>query len=161
MKKFVNHVSHVAWISHPENLEAHVAEMERLSGATLTRFEREDMGFAMHISWEAGLEIVAPLEMRTEFNGMLHDWLETRGEGVFSVVFGVRDLERHRARVQALHYEPSPLMHDRADSPWHEKLPKYDSSMVLRDGDPGTIMNTCFILGDIDYADGVVSFEEA
>ena len=122
MKKFSNHIDHVAWISRPENLEANVAQLEKLADAKLTRFERKDMGFVMYISWEAGLEVVAPLEVPTEFNQMLRDWLETRGEGVMSVVFGVRDLDRHKARLEALGFEVGPLMDDHPDSPWHNKL---------------------------------------
>jgi hypothetical protein len=54
MKKFINHVDHVAWLSRPENLDDNVAQLEKLTGATLTRFARKDMGFTMCISWEAG-----------------------------------------------------------------------------------------------------------
>ena len=161
MKKFTDHVSHVAWISRPENFEENATKLARLADAHMVRFERRDMGFAMYISWEAGLEIVAPLEQQTEFNQALYTWLETHGEGVFSVVFGIRELEKHRQRIVALGYEAGPLMHDHPQSPWHDKLHRYDSSMVLRDGDPASFLGTCFILGDIDYADGVVSFGDA
>ena len=47
MKKFIDHVDHVAWLSRPENLDANVAQLEKLTGATLTRFSRKDMGFTM------------------------------------------------------------------------------------------------------------------
>lgn len=154
MKKFVNHVDHVAWISRLENLEANVAQLEKLSGAKLTRFERKDMGFVMCISWEAGLEVVAPMNEPTEFNKMLHEWLKTRGEGVMSVVFGVKDLEQHKARLEKLGFEVGPLMDDHPDSPWHDKI-------VLWERMAGMVMNSCFILGDIDYADGVVPFVDA
>lgn len=154
MKKFTNHIDHVAWISRLENLEANIAELEKLAGAKLTRFERKDMGFVMCISWEAGLEVVAPLEEPTEFNQWLRDWLDTRGEGVMSVVFGVRDLDRHKARLAALGVEVGPLMDDHPDSPWHKHL-------VLWERQAGVVMNTNFILGDIDYADGVIPFGEA
>lgn len=90
MKKVSNHIDQVAWISWPENLEANIAQLEKLSGAELTRVERKDLGFVMYISWEAGLEVVAPLEEPTEFNQWLREWLETRGEGVMSVVAGER-----------------------------------------------------------------------
>ena len=53
MKRFVDHIDHVTWISRPETIEANVAELERLTGARLTRFERQDMGFVMYLSWEA------------------------------------------------------------------------------------------------------------
>jgi len=154
MKKFTNHIDHVAWISRPETLEANIAELEKLTGAKLTRFERRDMGFVMYISWEAGLEVVSPLPEPTEFNQWRRDWLETRGEGVMSVVFGVKDLEQHKARLEALGFEVGPLMDDHPDSPWHDKL-------TLWERQAGVVMNTAFVLGDIDYADGVVPFGDA
>lgn len=154
MKKFTNHVDHVAWISRPENIEANVARLEKLADAKLNRFERNDMGFVMYISWEHGLEVVAPLKEPTQFNQVLWDWLETRGEGVMSVVFGVRDLDRHKARLERLGFEVGPLMDDHADSPWHDKL-------VLRERMAGDVMNSCFVLGDIDYADHVIPFGDA
>ena len=155
MKKFRNHIDHVAWISRPQNIEANVAQLEKLADAKLTRFERKDMGFVMYISWEAGLEVVgAAPEVPTEFNQMLRDWLETRGEGVMSVVFGVRDLDRHKARLEALGIEVGPLMDDHPDSPWHNQLTLWERMA-------GTVMNSCFILGDIDYADNVIPFGDA
>ena len=42
MQKFTNHIDHVAWISPPETIAANVADLEKLSGASLARFERED-----------------------------------------------------------------------------------------------------------------------
>jgi Glyoxalase-like domain len=154
LKKFINHVDHVAYISKPENLEANVAQLEKLSGAKLTKFARKDMGFTMCISWEAGLEVVAPMPEPTEFNKMLHDWLQTRGEGVMSVVFGVRGLDKHKARLEAQGIEVGPLMDDHPDSPWHQKL-------VLWERMAGLVMNSGFILGDIDYAEGVIPFVDA
>jgi hypothetical protein len=154
MKKFINHVDHVAWLSRPENLEANVAELEKLTGATLTRFDRQDMGFSMCISWEAGLEVVAPMEERTDFNAWLWSELEKKGEGVTSVVFGVRDLDTHKARLEKLGVPVGPLMDDHAGSPWHDKL-------VLWERTAGEVMNTNFILGDIDYADEVIPFGDA
>lgn len=154
MKKFTNHIDHVAWISRPENLEANVAQLEKLADAKLTRFERKDMGFIMYINWQAGIELVSPMKEPTEFNQMLHDWLQTHGEGVMSVVFGVRDLDKHKARLEKLGFEVGPLMDDHPDSPWHDKL-------VLWERMGGVALNTCFILGDIDYADDVIPFGDA
>ena len=154
MKKFINHVDHVAWLSRPENLDANVAQLEKLTGATLTRFARADMGFTMCISWEAGLEVVAPMEQRTDFNQWLWSELERKGEGVTSVVFGVKDLDAHKARLARLGVEVGPLMDDHPDSPWHNRL-------VLREHMAGEAINTNIILGDIDYADDVIPFGDA
>lgn len=154
MKKFINHVDHVAWLSRPDTLEANVAELERLTGATLTRFDRHDMGFSMCISWEAGLEVVAPMAERTEFNSWLWSELEKKGEGVSSVVFGIKDLDAHKARLEKLGIPVGPLMDDHPDSPWHDKL-------VLWERTAGEVMNTNLVLGDIDYADDVIPFGDA
>ncbi len=154
MKKFINHVDHVAWLSHPDNLEANVARLEQITGATLRRFSREDMGFTMCISWEAGLEVVAPMEKRTDFNQWLWSELEAKGEGVSSVVFGVKDLDAHKARLEKLGFEVGPLMDDHPDSPWHDQLELWERNA-------GEVMNTNIILGDIDYNDNVIPFVDA
>lgn len=154
MKKFVNHVDHVTWISRPENLEENVAQLEKLSGGKLIRFEREDMGFVMYLDWDAGLEVVSPMAEPTDFNRALTQYLDTYGEGIMGVVFGVRGLEQHRARLEALGFEVGPEMDDHPDSPWHDRL-------VLRERLGGVVMNSWFILGDIDYQDDVIPFEEA
>ncbi len=151
MKKFVNHIDHVVWISFPENLEENVAMLESLSGAVMTRFEREDMGFIMYLSWEAGLELVTPMDHPTDFNQALHQHLKTCGEGILGVVFGVQGLEQHKARLEALGFQVGPEMGDHPDSPWHHKL-------KLNERLGGVVMNSWFILGDIDYQEGVVTF---
>ena len=151
MKKFINHVDHVAWLVRPENLDTHVGQLEAITGATLTRFAREDMGFTMCISWEAGLEVVAPMQQRTQFNQWLWAELEAKGEGVTSVVFGVKDLDWHKARLEKLGFDVGPLMDDHPASPWHDKL-------VLWERVAGQAINTNIVLGDIDYVEGVIPF---
>src|SRR5690625_3937955 len=154
MKKFVNHIDHVTWISSPENIEKNVATLEALAGVKLTRFDREDMGFTMYLSWEAGLEVVTPMEKRTDFNQMLYGWLEERGEGLMGVVYGIRDLEKHKQRLEEQGFEVGPIMDDHPDSPWHHKIRLFE-----RMG--GVVMNSTFILGDIDYSEGMIAFEDA
>ena len=108
----------------------------------------------MSISWEAGLEVVAPMEERTDFNQWLWSELEKKGEGVTSVVFGVKNLDAHKARLEAMGFPVGPLMDDHPDSPWHDKL-------VLWERVAGEAMNTNIVLGDIDYADEVIPFGDA
>ena len=154
MQKFINHIDHVTWISRPENIEANVAMLEKLSGARLERFDRKDMGFTMYLNWEAGLEVVTPMEEPTEFNQMLTGWLEERGEGIMGIVYGVRNLEKHKERLESEGFEVGPIMDDHPDSPWHHKIKLFE-----RMG--GIVMNSNFILGDIDYEDGMIRFEDA
>lgn len=152
MEKFINHVDHVAWLVRPENLDEQVALLEKVTGATLRRFARADMGFTMCISWAAGLEVVSPHEERTEFNAWLWSELETKGEGVTSVVFGVKDLDWHKERLEKMGIPVGPLMDDHPDSPWHDELVLWERAVGQQ------VMNTNIVLGDIDYKDGLIPF---
>ena len=154
MQKFTNHIDHVAWISRYENLEANLAELEARADAKLLRYTYEENGYVMCVNWEAGLEVLSPLPERTVYNGMMHDWLATKGEGVIFVAFGVSDLDKHAARLQALGIEVGPHFEDRAETPWRNQL-------VLRERIAGTVMNSVFVLADIDYANGIIPFGDA
>lgn len=154
MKKIVDHIDHVVWISSPENLEANVSTLETVANTKLTRFEREDMGFIMYLSWEAGIELVCPMDTPTDFNAALNAHLQARGEGIIGVVFGIKDLDAHKARLESLGIEAGPEMDDLPSSPWHHRL-------NLRERMAGIAMNSWFILGDIDYEDGMINFVDA
>lgn len=154
VKKFVNHIDHVAWISRLENLEENVARFEKISGTRFEYHENPITGLIIYLSWEAGLEIVAPSEERTEFNQALHDRLEQHGEGVHAVVFGIRDMDEHEARLKALGISLRPQAVKRSTAPWVDRV-------KVKERIGPAILNTWFILGDIDYADGIVSFEDA
>ena len=43
MKKFINHIDHVVWLSRLENAEKNVADLEAITGGNLVRYERDDM----------------------------------------------------------------------------------------------------------------------
>jgi hypothetical protein len=66
----------------------------------------------------------------------------------------VKNLDAHKARLEKLGIPVGPLMDDHPDSPWHDRL-------VLWERTAGEVMNTNFVLGDIDYADGVIPFSDA
>ncbi|KHK90260.1 hypothetical protein [Novosphingobium malaysiense] len=153
MRRIVNHVDHVAWIAHYDSIESHVAQIEELAGVKLDRFEREDAGILICVNWEAGLEILAPMPARTEFNGFLHEHLEQKGEGLFSIVFGVDSMAEHKQRLEALGHRVGPELDDHPASPWHHKL-------VMRERMVGPFMGGHFVLGEIDYADGVISIDD-
>jgi hypothetical protein len=153
MKKFVNHVDHVTWISRLANIEQHVADLEAITDGNLLRFEREDMVFVMYIDWDAGLEVVAPMDAKTDFNQGMHDWLDTRGEGLMGIVFGVENLEKHKEKLEAKGMFVGPLMDDLPTSPWHHRL-------VMRERIAPAAINSMIVLGQIDYADDVIRFED-
>ena len=109
------------------------------------------MGFVMYLDWDAGLEVVAPMDERTPFNEALHDRLEKQGEGLLGIVFGVENLEKHKEKLEAKGFEVGPLMDDLPSSPWHHRL-------VLRERAGPEVINSWMILGQIDYQDDVVKF---
>jgi hypothetical protein len=153
MKKFINHIDHVVWITRLANIEKHVADLEAVTEASLIRFQRDDMGFVMYLDWDAGLEVVAPYDEKTDFNQGLHDWLDKSGEGLLGVVFGVENLEKHKEKLEAKGMQIGPLMDDLPSSPWHHRL-------VLRERIAPDVINSQMVLGQIDYADDVIRFED-
>jgi len=153
MKKFINHIDHVAWISRLENIEVNVDKLEQLSEVKLARFVHTDMGFVVYANWEAGLEVIAPTAEPTEFNKALRDRLETNGEGVIAVVYGIQDLEKRKAQLEKCGHTVGPLMTDHPQSPWHHKL-------ILRERLAGDFLGSWFMLGDIDYAEGVITLAD-
>ena len=80
MKKFINHIDHVVWLSRLENAEKNVADLEAITGGNLVRYERDDMKTVLFIDWDAGLEVVAPMPEVIDFNRGLHERLESHGE---------------------------------------------------------------------------------
>jgi len=151
MKKFINHIDHITWASYLDSFEDNVARMEEATEIKLQPFDNEELGFRMYLSWEAGIEIMAPLPYRTEFNTPIHEFLEKCGEGVYAVVFGVRDLEATRERLEKLGYFIGPRMGEEDASVW-------DGKLILRERIGPQIMNSWLVLGELNYRDDVISY---
>ena len=58
----------------------------------------EGMGVRAMLSWEAGIELVSPVDP----DGDVARFLRERGEGVYSVAFNVEDADAAEARARAL-----------------------------------------------------------
>ena len=122
MSQCINRVDHVVWLVHAENQEDYV---EKFSKLFRTQFDgpliRPEFGTKFWVSWEAGLEIFAPWGDSASAK-MWTQRLEERGEGVLSVVFGVRDLEEASDHARQLGYPVSPIIPLAGDEPWKHKL---------------------------------------
>lgn len=154
MKKFIDHIDHITLVYHLESLKKNVAMLEQVSGVKLESFDNGALGFRMYLSWEAGMEVMAPLSGRTEFNQPLHEHLEKCGEGVYAVVFGMRDLETARARLEKLGYGVGPKMDEDETSTW-------DGRVIVRERIGPRVMNSWFVLGQLDYRDDVITSVDA
>ena len=153
MKKFRDHIDHVAWICREENLDRNVKMLSALCNVDFGEpAVRGDLGLTIYLSWEAGLEIVAPHTGVTPYNRLLHERLEQRGEGMWGVIFGVDNLEAARERARTLGFTPSPVVGEAPDTPWAGKVQVQESRAT-------EFLGTWLIFGEIGYADGVVTFD--
>jgi hypothetical protein len=112
MPQITDRIDHVAWMVKPENHDASVEKLSKLLGVT---FEADDGGpdFGLRItwSWTAGLEVLSPCGDRAiPHCEMAWKFLETKGEGLFAMVFGVKDVQATIDHARSLGYEPSPLL---------------------------------------------------
>lgn len=153
MKKFINHVDHAVYLSRWDAIEVNAAQLTALTDAEMERCERPDMGCVIYVDWAAGLEIVAPLPQRSQLNQALYDRLDSHGEGLLAIVFGVEDLEAHKAKLEAKGLQVGPLMVGHSDEPWFERL-------LLRERFGPQFMNSWLVFGQIDYADDEIKFIE-
>ncbi len=148
-KKFINHVDHVAYLSSWDSLDANIAHLEAVTGATLHRSESPDQGAIICVDWSAGLEVVAPLPGNPAGQALL-DRLQSHGEGVVAVIYGVENLEEHKAKMEARGYDVGPLMGGTRGEPW--------TNILLRERFGPAIMGTWTVFSEIDYDDGLIRF---
>ena len=151
MKKFINHVDHVAYVSKWETVEANVTRLETLTDTSMERSERPDLGCVIYVDWSAGLEIVAPMPERSELNAALHDRLDKFGEGLFATVYGVEDLETHTKKLEAQGMEFSPLVTAHPSDPWYARI-------TLRERYAPPFMNAWLVFSEIDYPNDEIRY---
>ena len=152
MKKLVNRIDHVAWICELANIEAHVAEMERVLDIRLEHSERPELGIVVYHNMAAGIEVVAPFAEPSEANRSFHERLAAGGEGLMGVVFGVRSLDGHKARLEGMGYAVGDLI-DQSHAPWRNKV-------VLRQRMVSSLIDSMIVLGQNEYADEMLEVEE-
>lgn len=59
------------------------------------------LGMEVAISWDAGIEICAPMQGR-EKDSMISGFLDEHGDGILSIVFGVQDADAVQKRAEQL-----------------------------------------------------------
>jgi hypothetical protein len=95
----INRVSHVVYCLQPENLEAAAAFLHEALGATFEDSSRPELGLRIKISLESGLELIAPAPDLGPVPERFLQHLAEHGEGVYDIVYGVRDLDETVARA--------------------------------------------------------------
>jgi len=100
-QKPVNKVSHVVFCVKTENFAKTVAFWENAYGIAFHDINIPRLGLRVKLAIEAGLEIITPAPDLGPVVGRVADFLATKGEGVYSVVFGIRDMDDAIARAAA------------------------------------------------------------
>ena len=153
MSQCINRVDHVVWLVHAENQQDYVDKLGKLFR---TRFDgplvRPEFGTRFWVSWEAGLEIFAPWG-DNDYAKMWMQRLEKKGEGVLSVVVGVRDIEEASTHARQLGYPVSQIIGFSGDEPWKDKLESFREAII------GDALGTLLGFGEIRYAEGVIETE--
>lgn len=75
----------------------------RLFGVTFSdaSWTGEPFGMNVAISWDAGIELCAPMPGREE-GSLISPFLRDHGDGILSVVFGVQDADRAKQRAEQI-----------------------------------------------------------
>lgn len=95
-------IDHLAIIVRPENLDAYVEKFSKLLGVSFDdSIYAEDAGVRAALSWDSGLEIVAPLRQE----GRYWERLQRFGEGCTVLVFGVEDIDTAAERANEMGIE--------------------------------------------------------
>jgi methylmalonyl-CoA/ethylmalonyl-CoA epimerase len=83
---------HVVFCVRPENQER-AADFWRDLGLTFQEIRLTDEGLHVLLDWSAGIELVAPTEPGGTETERFREFLDERGEGVFSVVVSTEEVE--------------------------------------------------------------------
>jgi hypothetical protein len=97
---------HVVFCVHHRNLER-AADLWRGLGLSFADIDLADLGIKVLIDWNAGIELVSPVPGSGQSAAAFTTFLETQGEGVYSVVMAVEEVgdavavaERYGALVE-------------------------------------------------------------
>jgi predicted enzyme related to lactoylglutathione lyase len=101
MQQPINRVSHVVYCFRPENLDRAVAFLSEALGASFEDSSRPELGLRIMISLESGLELIAPAPDLGPVPERFTQHLEQHGEGIYNIVYGVRDLDEVAVRAKA------------------------------------------------------------
>lgn len=96
----INRVSHVVYCVRAENLATITSFFTDALGASFESSDRPELGLRIRIALESGLELIAPDPELGPVPARFTDHLAERGEGVYDVVYGVRDLDDTIARAR-------------------------------------------------------------
>jgi hypothetical protein len=103
-EQHVGRIDRVTWLVRHENAAAYVELLESLFGAKFERDHSLGSEVVSYIAWDSGLEVVAPASRSGALATELTNQLARRGEGMYSVAFGVDSLWATASRAKVMGY---------------------------------------------------------
>jgi hypothetical protein len=101
-----------------ENFDAATELWTKALGVEFDHLDMHDGGLRVSFSLEHGVEIVAPA---AHGPAKFHQFLDTSGEGVYTVVFVVADLDETESRLSAQSVEVADRLVYTGRRPWSEE----------------------------------------
>ena len=113
-----NRMSHVVYCVRPENFEAATKLWTTALGVEFDHLDMHDGSLRVSFSLEHGVEVIAPAA-----NGpkKFHDFLENYGEGVYTVIYVVSDLDAAEAEITAQGVSVADRLVYTGRRPWSEE----------------------------------------
>jgi hypothetical protein len=154
-RRYINRIDHFIWVVRPENIKKYVEQAERLfniefehmHGPTVAGTDRD-----CYVSFDAGLEFMAPLGSGDPTSAQFLRYLDDHGEGPWGFVFGVEELDGPTGRAKAEGYpvgelvQPSEdIQRNRIMHSWTRRV--HDAREVY----VGRFLGTEVMFGDMRY----------
>ena len=153
MRRNIDHVDGIIWVSHPETIEENVERLTGLAGPSFAG-AHSSSGAVIYVNAAAGMHVMAPMRgASTKLAQALTARLDAHGEGVFAVLYGVADIATALARIKHLGYEPGAQVLEPVNGPWTSEVGKLRGAIACQ------VMGTRFIYAEIEYHDRVLSLE--
>ncbi len=118
MNPRVDRLSHVVYCVHDESFDDAVALWSEALGVVFERLDMHDGGLRVAFSLDNGVEVVAPSR---EGPAKFLDFLARNGEGVYTVVYVVADLDVAEASVAGRGVEVIDRLVYTGRRPWSEE----------------------------------------
>ena len=101
MQQPIDRVSHVVYCLEAEHLDRAAEFFSEVAGALFEDLSRPELGLRVMVDFERGLELIAPAPELGPVAERFLEHLKNNGEGLYDVVYGVRDLDETAERARA------------------------------------------------------------
>jgi hypothetical protein len=158
-------VDHVIWLVKPENILGYVDHFSELLDVEFDHMDgslaptdgagSHVRGMDIWLSWEAGIELLAPND-ETPASAYLLELLNERGEGPYGVVWAVQDLDASLERLAGLGLGGSRrVVQSPVEAERRARLKTWTSRVLdVREANvEANFLNTALLIGQFTYRD--------